>query len=253
MFQDFWTPFYNPWEKVVLITHDAVVYLLVFLDELHLAHFTDCTGSCLLLVFSTVHIQYCGKWLKNWDGKTWGALGMMVREERVCIQKSQLFYLQWSVMPFFWARVMNVWINFWQNVSLYCCWVVIAPELGWLPPEYSLLSSPFERVSVVQKLVFFLSEEEGIVLLSKVNTVLGKRSLPLPSKGQGINFPANLSRALPCNAEVLIQGCHDLQRTLDQVPSSHWFLWRSALLCSYIFSATAFVFVYPLPQCPGTH
>lgn len=86
------------------------------LDELYSAQFTDCTRSCLLLAFSAVHIQCCGKWLENWDGKTRGALGMMVREGKVCIQKSQLFYLQWSVLPFFCARVINVWINFWQTV-----------------------------------------------------------------------------------------------------------------------------------------
>lgn len=63
------------------------------------------------------HVQCCGKWLENWDGKTRGALGMMVREGKVCIQKRQLFYSQWSVLPFFWARVMNVWIDFWQTVG----------------------------------------------------------------------------------------------------------------------------------------
>lgn len=86
------------------------------LDELCSAQFTDCTRSCLLLAFSAVHIQCCGKWLENWDGKTRGALGMMVREGEVCIQKSQLFYLL-SIMPFFCSRVMNVWINFWQTVE----------------------------------------------------------------------------------------------------------------------------------------
>lgn len=87
------------------------------LNELYSAQFTDWTRSCLLLAFRAVRVQCCGKWLENWDGKTRGALGMMVREGKVCIQKRQLFYLQWSVMPFFWARVMNVWIDFWQTVG----------------------------------------------------------------------------------------------------------------------------------------
>lgn len=67
--------------------------------------------------------------------------------------------------------------------------------LGLLPPEcsYITFSSPFEGVSIVQKLVFFLAEEEGIMLPSKVNTVFGKKSLPLLSKGPGIQ--------LSCKAE----------------------------------------------------
>lgn len=133
----------------------------------------------------------------------------------------------------------------------YCTWV-----LGLLPPMCSCmtLSSPFERISIVQKLVSFLAEEEGMVFPSKVKTQSWERGLYLwQARDQEFNFPAKLSRAQPCNAEGLMQGSHPLQGTWDQAPSSHWFLWRSALLCGCIFFGLPFAFADPLPHCPGTH
>lgn len=127
-------------------------------------------------------------------------------------------------MPFFWAMVTNVWIGFWKTVVLSSSgWLwrlSVVISSSWVPANNPFL--PTWKGVRCKKWGSFLAEKEGIRLPSKVNSVFGKTSLPLPNKGPGIQVACSLqalkpSRGLPCNAEGLTQR---FVTDLERLPSS---------------------------------